>query len=82
MPPAAGFEDIAEHIMSLMTEVSSLKTQIRSLKSVNHVNSFMEIKAELRDIKLMMNQNHSNANISSKNVARNDNTCVLKNISV
>ena len=39
----------------------------------------MEIKAELRDIKLMMNQNPSIASISSNNVPRNDNMCMREN---
>ena len=43
MLPAAGFEVIAEHIMNLMTKIDSLKTEITSFKSVNHVSGFMEI---------------------------------------
>ena len=57
MPPAAGFEVVAEHIVTLMSEITLLRTEVTLLKNENPSNSFIEIKEELKDIKLILNKN-------------------------
>ena len=60
MPPASGFEILAEHIVGLMEEMHSLKEEISKL---NAARSSEEIKEELSDIKkccneILKTQNH------------------------
>ena len=57
MPPAAGIEVVAEHIVSLMSEITLLRAEVTLLKDENPSNSFIEIKEELKDIKLILNKN-------------------------
>ena len=52
MPPASGFELIADHIIGLVSQIEELKTTVKSLESQISENNLKEIKEELRDIKL------------------------------
>ena len=55
IPPASGFEVIAEHIVGLMEEISNLKSEILSFKKARDVPTcpeITEIKEELSDIKI------------------------------
>ena len=56
IPPASGFEVISEHIVALMIEVNKLKDEVNSLKNTpgNNVESVIDIKEDLHDIKNMM----------------------------
>ena len=54
IPPSSGFEILADHIVHLMDEIHSLKTEVSSLvesrKSINE-NDVIDIKEDLHDIK-------------------------------
>lgn len=53
MPPASGFEVIADHIITLMDEMGKLKEEIGSLKNPSNgeCNSMLDIKEDIHDIK-------------------------------
>ena len=61
MPPASGFEVLADHMVSLLSEMSELRHEISSIKQ-HRFNSdeIIEIKEELYDVKsLLMKSNNS-----------------------
>ena len=72
MPPAAGFEVLADQMINVSTEMASVKDEISQL-STNHANSVQtrelnEIKDELGDIKLLVRNISSASTRESINV--------------
>ena len=67
MPPSAGFEVIAEHIFSLLSKMESLETEINLLKSHDISGGFIEIKEDIKDIKLAVNKVPKTALTSQRN---------------
>lgn len=79
MPPAAGFEILAEHIVELVSEMASLRSEMELLKErdSNHVNAhIIDIKEDLRDVKIKLsgvrNINSSQTNQISNGTARRE----------
>ena len=56
MPPASGFETIAEHIINLTMEISTLKNEIQNLKDQPSGNSLTDMKEDIYDIKNILLQ--------------------------
>ena len=57
MPPASGFETIAEHIINLTTEINVLKNEIESLRNKDiPEDKLTDIKEDIFDIKSMLMQ--------------------------
>ena len=55
MPPSSGFEVLAEHMVTFISEIALLKEEIRDLRAAKTSDGkFIEIKEELRDIKLSL----------------------------
>ena len=53
MPPSSGFEVLAEHMVTFISEIALLKEEIRELRAAKTSDGkFIEVKEELRDIKL------------------------------
>ena len=72
MPPSSGFEVIAEHVISLLTEVTALKTEVCVLKNLNFSSGVSEMKEDLRDIKMLVSK------ISAESTTKNHkNNCEL-----
>ena len=68
MPPASGFETIAEHIVNLMLQIDTLRSEVQTFKSANRVNdnnSLLEVKEELRDIKILLRGRENIQNLPS-----------------
>ena len=87
MPPSNGFEVIAEHILSLMDELSSIKSQLNTVQSENLSSGVTEIREDLRDVKLLLrrdsvrlqgsvpgtsSQNHNNSTRTERNTSVNN----------
>ena len=52
MPPASGFELLAEHIMGLVSEMEALKNEIKELKKQNNNDVLGKIREEVTELKL------------------------------
>ena len=75
MPPSAGFEVIAEHIVGLINELQSVKVEIAQLKELNshHINNDVtDVKEDLRDIKMTLRELKPVA-VSPTDTSRNSN---------
>ena len=71
MPPAAGFEVLAEHIINLMSEISQLRADVSAFDLQSTGRSLIEVKEELRDIKIKLRCAPTVENISNQNIPRN-----------
>lgn len=74
MPPASGFEIIAEHIVGLMTEIGTLRSEINEMKNINNsfdADSLNEVKAEVNEIRkiveIMKNDKKEEKQLHEKN---------------
>ena len=55
MPPSAGFVVLAEHVVHLVSEVSDIKEEVRSLKELNsRMGEILDIKEDIHDVKCML----------------------------
>ena len=70
MPPTSGFEVIADHIVHLMEEMSSLKSQINLLTLANSDDKekdVVDIKEDLHDIKNILLKKEDSMGVNGKN---------------
>ena len=59
MPPATGFEAIADHIVNLMGEISTLRSEVNSLRTSHHpitLETLSDLKEDIYDIKNILLQ--------------------------
>ena len=59
MPPASGFEAIADHIVNLMCEISTLRSEVNSLRTSHHpvtLETLSDLKEDIYDIKNILMQ--------------------------
>ena len=58
MPPASGFEAIADHIVNLMGEISTLRSEVNSLRTYHPVTleTLSDLKEDIYDIKNILMQ--------------------------
>ena len=55
VPPSAGFEVLAEHVVHLVSEVSDLKEEVKSLKELNsRMGKILDMKEDIHDVKCML----------------------------
>ena len=58
MPPAAGFEVLAEHVVNVVSEIADVKEEVSKIKqtetTIEQTRELREIKDELGDVKLML----------------------------
>ena len=66
LPPASGYEVIAEHVVNLMLEISALREQVEKLqKSEVPDNDMVDLREEIHDIKTMLLQKCVSDNLVS-----------------
>ena len=65
MPPSSGYEVLANHMVSFLSEIAQLREEVRRLKiSRNDNESMIDIKEELCDIKNALIMKESRESVS------------------
>ena len=71
MPPASGFEVLADHLVSFISEFALLKEELKELRAAKEGSEkWTEIGEELRDIKCMLKMQHPTCTVNGSSPSK------------